>query len=157
MPVLEGRKGEEDPPRHPTQEKGRTDKLKRNDEGHLRDAPTGVKNTCMLHGPVHSSIDFKFLKEYSEKHVPQQPFKEKEARYGGNKRGKTIKFERAAEEVNIMKLHDGPTPRNKKGKRQNNKPKSDQANAYPSEYGKNYGLDRINLGETAEDSENDSE
>ena len=40
---------------------------------------------------------------------------------------------------------------------ENEKPKSDQANAYPSEDGRNYGLERLNLGETAQESEGDYE
>ena len=37
------------------------------------------------------------------------------------------------------------------------KPKSDQANADPSEDERNYGIDRLELGEPAHDSENKSE
>ena len=71
--------------------------------------------------------------------------------------GKTVKFESAVEEVNIMKSHDEPIPRKKRGKKQNKKPKSDQANANPSEDGRNYGLGRLNMEEPAQDSENDYE
>ena len=53
-----------------------------------------------------------------------------------------------------MKLHDEPIPIKKKGKRQNKKPKSDQADADPSEDGHNYGIDRLNLGEPAQESDN---
>ena len=56
-----------------------------------------------------------------------------------------------------MESHDEPIPRNEKGKRQNNKSKSDQANADPSEDGRNYVLGRLNLVEPAQDSESDSE
>ena len=56
-----------------------------------------------------------------------------------------------------MKYHDEPIPRNRKGKIQNKKLKSDQANADISEDGRNYGLEHLNLGEPAQDSENDSE
>ena len=55
-----------------------------------------------------------------------------------------------------MKYHDEPIPRKKKWERENKKPKSDQVDAYPSEDGRNYGLDRLNLGETAQESEIDS-
>ena len=55
-----------------------------------------------------------------------------------------------------MKYHDEPIPRKKKGERENKKPKSDQVDAYLSEDGRNYGLDRLNLGETAQESEIDS-
>ena len=53
-----------------------------------------------------------------------------------------------------MKSHDEPIPRNNNGKRKNRKSKSDQADAYPSEYGLNYGIDLLNLVEPAQDSEN---
>ena len=48
-----------------------------------------------------------------------------------------------------MKSHNEPTPRKKKVKSHNKKPKSDQANAYPSEDGHDYGLERLNMGELA--------
>ena len=51
-----------------------------------------------------------------------------------------------------MKSHNEPIPRNKKVTRQNKITNSDQANADPSEYERNYGLDRINLGEPVQDS-----
>ena len=35
---------------------------------------------------------------------------------GDNKRAKTIKFYYTTQKVNIMKSHDEPTPKNKKGK-----------------------------------------
>ena len=78
----------------------------------------------------------------------QRPFKDKQAHYGGNKREKKVKFESASEEANIIKSHDEPIPRNKKGKGKNKKTESDQADADPSEDGRNYGLDRMNLGKT---------
>ena len=56
-----------------------------------------------------------------------------------------------------MKSHDEPIPKHNKGKRQNKKPSSDQANADPSEDGRNYGIEPLNLGEPVQDSENDSE
>ena len=46
--------------------KGRAGKLKRNYVGHPSDAPTGAKNTCILHGPRHSSEECKVLQEYSK-------------------------------------------------------------------------------------------
>ena len=36
-------------------EKGRSGKRKRNNAENPIDVPTGAKNTCMLHGPGHSS------------------------------------------------------------------------------------------------------
>ena len=45
----------------------------------------------------------------------------------------------------------------KKSKRKNNKSNSKQVNADPLEDGVNDGLDRMNLGETAQESESDSE
>ena len=71
----------------------------------------------MLHGPGHSSEDFKVLQDYSENHITQRPFKDKQARSGGNKCGKTVKLKSASEEVNVMKYHDEPIPKKKKGKK----------------------------------------
>ena len=96
----------------------------------------------------------KVLREYTRKVSAQHTYKDKQSRSGGNKHGKTVKFESAAEEANIMKSHDEHTPKKKKEKRHNKKPKSDQTNADPSEDGRNYGPDRINLGEPAQASEN---
>ena len=48
-----------------------------------------------------------------------------------------------------MKSHDEPIPRNKRGGSQKKKPKSGQADADLSEYGRNYVLDCLNLGEPA--------
>ena len=56
-----------------------------------------------------------------------------------------------------MKSHDEPIPRNKKGRSHNKKLNSDQAYADTSEDGRNCGLERLNLGEPAQDSENESE
>ena len=42
-------------------EKGYAGKHKRNNVGHPRDAPTGAKKICMLHGPGHSSKEYKVL------------------------------------------------------------------------------------------------
>ena len=52
-------------------------KRKKSDTGHPSDAPTGAENTCMLHIPGHSSKEWKVLKDYSENHAAQQPFKGK--------------------------------------------------------------------------------
>ena len=84
-------------------------------------------------------------------HIPRQtsPLWRQQAR-------RIVKFESATEEVNIMKSHDEPISRKKKGKRQDRKSKSDQAYADPSEDGRNCGLDHINLWEPAQDSKNDS-
>ena len=42
-----------------------------------------------------------------------------------------------------MKSYDEPIPKKKKGENQKKKPKSDQANAYPSEDGHIYGIGRV--------------
>ena len=96
---------------------GRTGKRKGNDTEHPRYAPTGANNTCMLHGPGHSSEECKVLKEYSKNHIAQQSFKDKQAHSVGNKSGKTVKFKSASEEANVMKYHDEPIPKKKKRKR----------------------------------------
>ena len=91
------------------------------------------------------------LKDYPENLVAQQPFKDKESRSVSNKRTKTVKFSNATQEVNIMKSHDGPIPKNKKGDNQKKNPKSEQAKADPSEDGRNYGIDCLNLDKPAHD------
>ena len=60
------------------------------------------------------------------------------------------------QKVNTTKSHDEPTPKENKEKNQKKNPKSDQANAYPSDYERYYVIDRLNLGEPTYDSENDS-
>ena len=69
----------------------------------------------------------------------------------------TPKFDVVMQEVNTMKSHDETIPKKKKGKNQKKKPKSDQANENQSEDERNYGIDLLNLGEPAHDSENNSE
>ena len=119
-------------------ENGLAGKRKGNDAGHTSDALTGEKNTVMLHGPGHSSEQFKVLQEYSKNHIVQQPFKDKQALSSSNKRRKTVKFKSASEEADVMKYHDEPIPKKKKRKRQSDKTNSDKADADPSEYGRNY-------------------
>ena len=86
------------------------------------------------------------LQDYSDNNIAHRPFKDKQARSGGNKPVKTVKFESTSEEANVMKYHDEPIHKKKKVKRQSKKPKSDQSDADPSEDGRNNGLDSINLG-----------
>ena len=79
-----------------------------------------------------------------------RPFKDTEACSGSNKkRTKTVKFDGATQEVNTMKYHDEPIPKKKKEKKQRENPKSDQANADPSEYEHIYGIGCLNLDEPA--------
>ena len=122
-------------PSKPT--KGLDGKRKRNNARHPSDAPTSARNICMLNIRGHSSEECKVLQDYSENHIKQQPFKYKQARSSRTKRGRTVNIESASGEANIMKNHDEPIPRNKKGKGKNKKTKSDQANADPSEDGRN--------------------
>ena len=62
---------------------------------------TGATNTCLLHGPGHSSEDCKVLKEYSKNYSVQRPHNEHEACSGGKtKRGKSV--DGNVKEVNIM-------------------------------------------------------
>ena len=86
------------------------------------------------------------------------PYKDKEAiSEGKTKRANTVKFDGAKQEVNTMKSHDEPIPKKKKGKNHKKKPKSDQANADPSEDDFICGIDRLNLVKPEHDSENYSE
>ena len=78
------------------------------------EAPTHAKKIWMLHGPSQSSEKWKVLQEYSEKHVAQQPFKDKQSCSRGNKRSKTVRFESVTEEAKIIKYHDDPIPVKKK-------------------------------------------
>ena len=100
-------------------EQVRAGKRKRSNAGHPIYELTRAKKTSMLCGPRHTSEECKVLRDYTEKLSTQHTYKDKQACSGGNRRGKTVKFESAAEEVNIMKLHDEPIPRKKKVKRQN--------------------------------------
>ena len=149
VPVLVGRKGggASASPSNPKQ--GRSGKRKRSNAGHPSDEPTGAKKKFLIHGPGYSSEECKVLREYNEKRFTQLVYHDKQARSSSNKSGKIVKFESATEEANIMKSHDDIIPRKKEGKRQNNKSNSDQSNAGPSEDGRNYGLDRLNLVEPA--------
>ena len=72
-----------------------------------------------MHGPVNSSKESKLLREYTEKRSAQHTYNDKQARSVGNKHGKPVKFESAAEEVNIIKSHDESIPEKIKVKRQN--------------------------------------
>ena len=56
-----------------------------------------------------------------------------------------------------MVSHDEPTLRKKKGKNHTKNPKSENDSAVPAEGERNYGIDRLNIGEPANDSEDDSE
>ena len=95
----------------------RAGKRKRNDAVHSSDKPTGAKKTCLLHDPGHSSEECKFLKYYTKKRSAYPTYKDKLACSGGKKRAKTVKFEDATQEVNIMKSHDEPTPKKRKKKK----------------------------------------
>ena len=80
----------------------------------------------------------------------QRPHKDKEARSVGNKkRDDTVKFDSETQEVNTMVYHDAPIPRKKKGKNQAKNPMIEKDTAIPSEKGRTYGIDRLNLGELA--------
>ena len=103
-------------------EKGRADKSKKKDAGHMSDRPTG-ENIFLVHGPRHSTDDCKLLKEYSNNYAVQRDHKE--SRSGGNKkRGKSVKFDGETKEVNIMVSHAKSNPKNKKGGKQKEKTKS---------------------------------
>ena len=79
--------------------------------------PNGVKKTCLLFVPEHSSEECKFLKEYTEKSSAQYPQKHNKACFGGNnKRTKTLDFEVATQEVNTMESDDETIPKKKKEK-----------------------------------------
>ena len=56
-----------------------------------------------------------------------------------------------------MTASDAPIPRKTKGKSQTKKPKSDKETAIPEENERTYGIDRLNIGNPAVESENDSE
>ena len=55
-----------------------------------------------------------------------------------------------------MKSHDEPIPK-RRGKKAEEKPKRDQDNAYLSEYGRIYGIERLNVEKVAHCLENDFE
>ena len=90
-------------------------KRKTKNVGHPSDAPIGAKTTCLLHGPRHSSEEYKVLKFYSEKYAAQRPHKPTEARSGGKpKRGKAVEFDDNTQEVNTMENYGYPTSSKKK-------------------------------------------
>ena len=71
--------------------KGRTGKLKTKNAGHPSDAPTGAKNTCLLHVSRHFLEECKILKVYSKKEAAQRTHKTIDTRSSGNnKRGKVV-------------------------------------------------------------------
>ena len=55
-----------------------------------------------------------------------------------------------------MVAHDAPIPRKNKGGKQAKNTKSDKDTAVPSENERDYGIDRLNQGDHAVDSERDS-
>ena len=69
----------------------------------------------------------------------------------------SVKFDGKTQEVNTMASQDEPIPRKKKGKKKPKKYKNEQAKADSSEDGHTYGIDRLNIGEAANDSESESE
>ena len=78
--------------------------------------PPEQKNTCLLHGPGHSSEDYKVLTFYSEKYAAQRPHKPTDECSGGKpKRGKVVEFDDNTQEVNTMENHGDTIPRNKNG------------------------------------------
>ena len=56
-----------------------------------------------------------------------------------------------------MTARDAPIPINRRGKFQAKKPKSDKDNEVPEEKEHTYGIDRLNLGDLAVESGNESE
>ena len=87
----------------------------------------------------------------------QRPHKEEseEARYGSNKkRGKTVHFDGTTEEMNIINACDKTTKRKKRIHAK--KPKSDKDTTIPEEKELTYGIDCLNIGDPAVESENDS-
>ena len=82
----------------------------------MSNRPTGAKKKWLLYGPSHFTEECKLLKEYTVNYAAQRPHNEKESRSSGNKkRGKTVKFGGATEEVKNMVAHDALIPRKKKG------------------------------------------
>ena len=137
----------------PTPKKGHSGKRKTKHEVHSSDRPTGAK-ICFVHGPGHSTEDCKVLKEFSKNYAAQRTHKEKEAWSGGNKkRTKTVKFDSQTQEFNTMVYRDAPIPRKKNGRDQAKNPKSEKDAAVPSEEELTYGIYRLNLGKTVNDSE----
>ena len=85
----------------------------------------GQKN-CLLHVPIHSSEEYKVLKEYSKNYAAQRPHKDNAAHYGGKtKRDKSVKFDMRVKEEKIMEYCD-TVPKKKKEK---NYPKSARVKA----------------------------
>ena len=131
-------------------DQGCAGKHKRNSSGRPSYQSTGAKKTCLTYGPGNSSEKCKVLKYYTDKGSAQNTYMDKQARSGANKCARNVKFDDTKQEVNTMKSYDGPIKKKKKGKIKR-KPKSDQANEYPSEDDQIYGIERLNLGKPAHD------
>ena len=115
VPVMSGNERKDKPHHLPTPRRSALASAKQKNTGHPSNAPTRAKNTCLLHGPGHSSEECKVLKLYSEKYAAQRPHKPKGDCSGGNpRRGKVVDFDDNTQEVNTMKNHVNPTPRKKK-------------------------------------------
>ena len=137
-------------------EQGCTGKRKRINAGHLSDELKGSKKTCLFHGPGHSSEECKVLHEYTKKRSAQLTYKDNQGRYGGNKAAKQSSLRAPQKRWTPWNLMMNPSQERKMEKMQNKKSKSNQADADPSEDGRNYGLDCLNLWEPAQDSLSDS-
>ena len=107
--------------------------------------------------PVQSTEECKALKYYSKNYAVQRPHKDEARSCGNKKSGKTIQFDGTIKDVNSMTASDAPIPRKTKGKSQAKKPKSDKETATPEEKERTYGIDRLNIGDPAVESENESE
>ena len=72
-----------------------------------------------MHGPRHSTEEFKVFNKYSKKYAAQRPQKDKEARSGSNKKcTNTNKLDSQTQEVKFVESHDATISRKKKGKNQ---------------------------------------
>ena len=87
----------------------------------------------------------------------QKPHKEKKARSGGKpKYRKSVRFDGKTQEFNTLASHDGPIPKKKKVRNKPKNRKSEQAKADSLEDGSTCGIDQLNIGEAANDSEIES-
>ena len=72
--------------------------------------------TRFLHGPGHSSEEWKVLRDYSKKYTAQRPHKDNEAHSGIKiKRNKSAEFDSRFKKANVME-HGNTIPKKKKKK-----------------------------------------
>ena len=115
----------------------------------LRAKIRSVQKKIIFHVPRHSSEECNVLIEYSKKYAAQWPHKDNEyLPGGGDKRGKSVRFDSSVKEANIME-HGDPIPKKKREKKLVKKRKSESAKVDPKDCENTYGIDHHKIGEAS--------